>query len=230
MYRLDSLSTIKNYYRWILDEFKPFIGKRVLEVGAGIGTFTNLILESEEIERFFLLEPSQELMDKLKNTFNDNPKIDFIYLCAEDITGETIKSLDIDTVIFVNVLEHIKDDVDILRKFSENMKKGSRILIFSPAFHLLYSYIDSIAGHYRRYTKKSLQKRLAAAGLKIIHLQYFNFIGFFTWLIFIKFLCASDFSKKGLKLYDIVIPYLQIVERLIRPPIGQNVMAICEVV
>lgn len=228
MYRLDSLSTIKNYYTWILQEFEPFLGNRVLEVGAGIGTFSNILLSLEKVEKLFLLEPTQELMEVLKKTFGDNPKIVLISSPAEDISTEYVRDMDIDTVIFVNVLEHIRDDVDIMKKFSEGLKHGSRILTFSPAFQLLYGHIDATAGHYRRYTKKSIRQKLEDAGLKVVRLRYFNLLGFFSWLLFVRLLSADDFNEGGLKLYNSIIPFLQKMEKMIPPPIGQSVIAIGE--
>lgn len=229
MYRLDGLSTIKNYYNWILKEFEPFLGRRILEIGAGIGTFSNILLRLEKVEKLFLLEPSQELMEALKKTFSDNPKVVLISSQAEEITPEYISGMGIDTIIFVNVLEHIKDDVGILRKFSKGLKHGSRILTFSPAFQLLYGHIDATAGHYRRYTKKSIREKLEAAGLKVVHLRYFNLLGFFSWLLFIKFLKADDFNRGGLRLYDNIIPFLRKVEKIIPPPLGQSVIAIGQI-
>lgn len=229
MYRLDSLSTIKNYYSWILQEFQPFLGKRMLEVGAGIGTFTNFILSVKEVEKIFLLEPSRELMEHLKDTFKDNDKIEFVSSQAEDICPERIREMNIDTVVFVNVLEHIENDADVLRKFSAGLKPGSRILTFSPAFKLLYAHMDDTAGHYRRYTKKEIRQKLESSGLEVIYLRYFNILGFFSWFLFAKLLRANDFSKRGLKLYDSLIPFLQKMERSIPPPFGQSVIAIGEV-
>lgn len=229
MYRLDSLSTIKNYYSWILQEFQPFLGKRILEVGAGIGTFTNFILSVKEVEKIFLLEPTEELMEHLKDTFRDNNKIEIISSKAEDISSENIRDMNIDTVVFVNVLEHIEDDADLLKKFCAGLKPGSRILTFSPAFKLLYAHIDATAGHYRRYTKKEIRQKLESSGLEVIYIRYFNILGFFSWFLFAKLLRADDFSKRGLKLYDTIIPFLQKMEKLAPPPLGQSVIAIGEV-
>lgn len=229
MYRLDRLSTIKNYYSWILQEFQPFLGKRILEVGAGIGTFTKSILSVKEVEKIFLLEPAEELREHLKDNFRDNNKIEIISSQAEDMSPESIRDMNIDTVVFVNVLEHIENDADVLRKFSAGLKPGSQILTFSPAFKLLYAHIDATAGHYRRYTKKEIREKLEIAGLEVIHLRYFNLLGFFSWFLFAKLLKANDFSERGLKLYDSIIPFLQKMERLISPPFGQSVIAIGEV-
>ncbi len=228
-YRLDSLSTIKNYYTWILQEFEPFLGRRILEIGAGIGTFSDTILSLEKVEKLFLLEPTKELMNALEKTFSGNPKIVFIPSSVEDICPEHIRDMALDAVVFVNVLEHIGDDVNILKKFSKGMNPGSRILTFSPAFQLLYGHIDATAGHYRRYTKKSIKQKFEDAGLKVVCLRYFNLLGFFSWLLFVKVLGADDFNRGKLKLYNSIIPFLQKMEKMISPPIGQSVIAVGEI-
>lgn len=231
MYRLDSLAVMNNYYSWILEEFRPFIGKRVLEVGAGVGTFTKVYSGTKGIEKVYLLEPSQELFPQLKGTFEKDPRIECVCLKAEDLSVKMVKDMDVDTIIMVNVLEHIADDNGLLKRFAEGMsnRNGGRILLFCPAFQLLFSHIDATAGHYRRYTKKSLKQKMESSGLNLAHLHYFNFIGFFSWLLFAKFLAADDFNKNGLKLYNSLIPYMQRIENIIIPPLGQSVIAVGEI-
>lgn len=230
-YALDPLSEMENYYNWILKELEPYIGKRVLEVGAGIGTFTKVLLNLKSLEKIFLVEPSKELMGILKDSFADNSKTTgFICSAAEELEVAEIVDMNVDTAIFINVLEHILKDFEVLQKFSCAMKPGQKILTFSPAFKVLFSELDSNAGHYRRYSKKEIKKSLESAGFKVIYLRYFNFLGFFTWLVFVKLFKSNTFSKKGVKCYDALVPYLQQMETVFPPPLGQSVIAVGEVI
>lgn len=195
IFKLDSLSAMKNYYNCILQELSPFIGNRLLEVGAGIGTFTNALLGLENIQKIFLLEPSPVLFDEIKRKFNDDPRIEFICSRAEDIGSETLARINVDTIIFLNVLEHIKDDEGLLKRYSYGLKPGSRVLTFSPAFQILFGRLDASAGHYRRYSKNSIKQKLEAAGFDVVYLRYFNFVGFFRGFFLSSFYMPKVLTK-----------------------------------
>lgn len=228
MYRLDSLSLLDNYYNWIFQEFKPFFGRRILEVGAGVGTFTRTYAGMEGIEKIYLLEPYYELLNELQRTFEKDQRIDNIHSRAEDLTINQIRDMNVDTIIMVNVLEHIADDALLLKTFFDGLLPGGNVLLFCPAFQLLFSHIDATAGHHRRYTKKTISEKLEAAGFNVAYKRYFNFTGFFSWFLYAKLLKADDFNKKGLKVYNNLIPYMKWIEDILRPPLGQSVIVVGE--
>ncbi len=224
-YQLDTLESMNNYYDWIMDEFNPHIGTRVIEIGAGIGTISQRLLANKHIEHLWIIEPDDTYASILTDKFSGISNITIIISTVENISCEFVTSLNIDTVIMVNLLEHIYDDSALLDKLYHALPYNSKVLTFSPAFPLLYSKYDKLVGHYRRYTKKSINCIFKAAHFNTISVKYFNFLGFFTWLLFMKFLNHNTFGEKKLKIYNIIINILKFIEHKIPVPIGQSVIA-----
>lgn len=227
-YQLESLAQMNNYYGWVMDEFSPFIGRRVLEIGAGNGNFSRMLFAAEKVECLWLVEPEQEYYNFLVEKFTGLQNIVVLKLSAEELTMDLLASLQLDTIVMVNVLEHIDDDVELLHRCSQALVPGGRLLTFSPAFPILYSNYDRLVGHCRRYRKKDLEGKFIAAGFSINHLKYFNFFGFFAWLLLVRLFRAETFGTKKLKLYEKIIGILQYVEQRIEFPLGQSIVAIGE--
>lgn len=225
-YQLENLAQMNNYYRWILDEFSPYLGSRVLEIGAGSGTFSSMMLSTKAFEHLWLVEPDVELAEELKNKFADNPAVSVLNLAAEQLTKEQLAELRLDSIVMVNVLEHIEDDQGLLLRASAALSDKGFILTFSPAFSMLYSAYDKLVGHCRRYTKQELLTKFTRSNLTMIKLKYFNFIGFFAWLILIKIFRTQHFGNKRLRFFDAVLGKAQLMEQRVAPPIGQSVIAI----
>lgn len=227
-YQLESLAQMNNYYSWILDEFTPFIGQRVLEIGAGNGNFSRLLLTRETIEHLWLVEPDADLSTSLENRFAGKQSITVVKLSAEELTHAYLESLSLDTIIMVNVLEHIENDLDLLRMCEKALLPGGKLLTFSPAFPMLYSNYDRLVGHFRRYRKNDISSKFIEAGFKINCLKYFNILGFISWLILVRLLKSNTFGEVKLRIYEKIIVLLQIVEQRINPPFGQSIISIGE--
>ena len=143
------MSFAVNYHKWILSEFMPYIGNYVAEVGAGIGNFSRLLLKTDRINRLMAFEPSANMYPLLQKTLMNDKR-------AKAINGFFAQgeiSEYFDTVIYVNVLEHIEDDVSELVYVNNVLMRGGHLLIFVPALPWLYSNLDREIGHFRRYTK-----------------------------------------------------------------------------
>lgn len=225
-YQLESLARMDNYYRWILQEFEPYLGKRVLEIGAGSGTFSSMLLTAQVVERLWLVEPDAGLAEELTARFAGETKVTVLRLAAEELTVELLTGLQLDAIVMVNVLEHIEDDLALLRRCANTMQPGGRLLTFSPASSLLYSEYDRLVGHFRRYAKEELRARFASANFRIVQIKYFNFIGFFAWLILVRLLRVTTFGDQKLRLFDALLGKVQLLERRFPPPLGQSVIAI----
>lgn len=225
-YHLESLAQMNNYYGWVLDEFSPFIGRRVLEIGAGNGNFSRMLHASQNIECLWLVEPEEEYVNALVERFAGVKNLIVLHLSAEELTEELLASLQLDTIVMVNVLEHIELDVELLQRCAHALMPGGRVLTFSPAFPVLYSHYDRLVGHCRRYRKRDLKEKFSAAGLSISCLKYFNFLGFFAWLLLVKMFRSETFGERKLKLYEKMIGFLQYVEQRLESPVGQSIIAI----
>lgn len=225
-YQLESLARMDNYYCWILQEFMPYLGKRVLEIGAGSGTFSAMILTAQVVEHLWLVEPDEVLAEQLTLKFAGHDNVTVLKLPAEELTAQLLSGMRLDAIVMVNVLEHIEDDLDLLRRCAFALQHGGRLLTFSPAFPMLYSKYDHLVGHFRRYTKAELQNKFISANFRTVQLKYFNFIGFFAWLILVRMFKLTTFGDQKLKLFDIILGKAQLLERCFPPPVGQSVIAI----
>jgi hypothetical protein len=96
----------------------------------------------------------------------------------------------VDNIVAINIIEHIRNDKEFIRHSSSMLNKGGRLVIFAPAFPFLFSQIDKEAGHYRRYTKDDLSDLLKSNGLELLFLHYFNFVGFWGWML-------NKYTKSG---------------------------------
>src|SRR5258708_2978509 len=180
---LEAMLFAVNYHKWILDEFRPYLGKSIVEVGAGTGSFSEL-LNGESIERLTLVEPSA-MFDVLSNGIIDGGSIEinfeqalFAQIC------ETVAVRDEpDSIIYVNVLEHVEDDLAELKLIRETLVSRGRCFIFVPALMSLYGKFDERIGHFRRYSQREIEHKCEQMGFKILLSKYFDFAGVFPWWI-----------------------------------------------
>ena len=220
---LEAMSFAQNYHSWVVDEFSPFLGERVGEVGAGSGNFSSLLL-NEKITSLVAIEPSQEMYPLLVERFSTDERV----ACRQGIFADfyTEYTNYFDSIVYVNVLEHIKDDKQELRYMHQSLKNGGSVCIFVPALSWLYSDIDASVGHYRRYHKKQLRELVEGTGFEIVKIKYFDIVGIIPWLIFFK-IFKKKLTANDAILYDkIVVPVLRIVESLLPMPIGKNLIVI----
>lgn len=227
-YHLDDLTEMANYYNWIMALFTPYLGKHVLEIGAGTGTFSKLLASHPAVASLVLVEPDSRLNCELTREVAEDGRIMVVPAAMEELTPDMLASWRVDTIVMVNVLEHLEDDATVLKTLKDALPPGGKVLTFSPAFPLLFSKFDASAGHVRRYTKHTLYSTFQNAGLTVLEMRYFNLPGFFAWLILMRFLRSTRFGKGRLSLMNQAIPFIQWVERHCSPPLGQSIVAIAE--
>lgn len=227
---LEAMSFAVNYHRWILDEFRPFLGKRFVEVGAGTGSFSELLLD-EKPEEISIIEPS-EMFEHLKQNvaqFESDAKINLHQAIFADVRQEIASGSKPDSILYVNVLEHIEDDENELKMIYETLDTGGKCFIFVPALMSLYGEFDRKIGHFRRYAKKEIAEKCAAVGFRVVKLKYFDFAGVFPWYVKYKMLKSDSLEAGAVALYDkIAVPLVSKIENLLPAPIGKNILLIVE--
>lgn len=229
---LEAMAGASNYHRWILEVFKPFLGRYLVEVGAGLGSFSGMILKQHSCERLALVEPSQDMYEHLvANTrgLNSATRID-TYNGTFVQSAPAIKSeSNPDSIIYVNVLEHIADDVLELETIRDTLSVAGHVFLFVPAFSWLYGAFDERVGHFRRYTKPELEGKLRNAGFKVILSNYFDFAGIAPWWLKYCLLKSAAMEPAGVRLYDrFIVPATRRLESIISPPLGKNVIAVAQ--
>ena len=220
---LETMSFAQNYHAWIRDIFKPFLGDKVAEVGAGSGNFSSLLLQSD-IKELVAVEPSQEMYPLLKKRLEGDLRVVTRQALFKDICGEYKNQFD--AIVYVNVLEHVKDHEQELLYIHDALREGGYACIFVPALQGLYSPLDKEIGHYRRYSKGEVRQLLEAAGFEVVKLTYFDIVGIVPWFIFMKVL-KKKLQGGDVAIYDkAVIPVMRAIETHTWLPVGKNVLAV----
>lgn len=228
---LEVMSFAENYHRWILQVFKPFLGERVVEVGAGTGSFSELVLE-HNITSLTLVEPSirmHQILSERINQTDSRMAIETYNSVFAKVAGQIKLKQRPDSIIYVNVMEHIADDMAELRAVYETLERDGRLFIFVPALQWLFGGFDKQIGHFRRYSRTELEEKCTRAGFKILKSVYFDFAGIVPWGIKYRLLKSNTLEVRSVKFYDrFVVPAARTIESLIEPPIGKSVLLIAE--
>jgi len=222
------MSFAVNYHRWILDEFRPYLGNHFVEVGAGTGSFTELLLEQRP-RTLSAIEPSGMYTFLVENIakFQTDSKVKAYQAIFTQVASKIKETDTPDSIIYVNVLEHIEDDARELAAVYETLALKGRIFVFVPALPALYGNFDREVGHFRRYVKPELEKKCREAGFKILKSSYFDIAGIVPWWIKYQVLKASKLDQGSIRLYDkFAVPITRAIESAITPPIGKNILLI----
>jgi SAM-dependent methyltransferase len=220
---LHALAEAENYYRWVIRQFAPFMGKRVIEVGAGIGTFARTLLNHVPVSELVLVEPSDNLLPLLQRRFAQDTRVAIIHGYFQPVVTPAAA----DSIVLVNVLEHIAEDQAFLDDAHAALIPGGTLLLLVPALPQIYGSLDQAFGHYRRYTKPSLASKLQDAGFGIIRLAYVNLLGIAGWFLTSRVLRRTTLKPRYVRWYDRwVIPWLSRLEGRWEPPCGQSLIVI----
>ena len=209
----------------MFDRLRRWVGRRVLEIGSGIGNLSAFLAEAH-CERLVLTDTREEYLDRLRTRFAKHPNVAVarLYLPAElgALAGQQF-----DTIICLNVLEHVDDDTASLRAIRRMLAPAGRLILLVPALPALYGTIDKALGHHRRYKRASLTALMEATGFKVAHLEYFNLAGVPGWWFAGRVLRRHTIPAASLKLYDALVPLFRL-ERLFPWRVGQSLIAIGE--
>lgn len=227
---LEAMSFAVNYHKWILDEFRPFLGENFVEVGAGTGSFSELLLENNP-KTLTIIEPSEmyEYLEQNVSQIKTETKIKLHQAIFAEVYNQIAVEQNPDTIIYVNVLEHIEDDEAELAMIYKTLDTGGKCFIFVPALMSLYGKFDRKIGHFRRYTKKEIEEKFITAGFKIVKSKYFDLAGILPWFVKYKILKSESLESGAVTLYDkIVVPITNKFETFLPIPIGKNLLIIGE--
>ena len=229
---LEAMDCAYNYHRWILGIFKPFLGQHLVEVGAGLGSFSQLILAQHHCQTLALVEPSPDMYEELvanARRLSTTTQIDTYHATFPEVAPLIKSKATPDSIIYVNVLEHIAEDEVELETIRSTLADGGRAFLFVPALPWLYGAFDERVGHLRRYRKQDLEEKLRRTGFKTLVSTYFDLPGVAPWWLKYRLLKSTAMEPGGVKLYDrFIVPAARRLESIISPPIGKNVIVVAE--
>jgi SAM-dependent methyltransferase len=218
---LRSMEGARRYNDWLFSRCAPHIGRRVLDVGAGIGTFTALVAESAPV---LALEPDPAFARHLTTRFAGDSNVTVFQGSASDLSPGAIGKA-FDTIVCLNVLEHIPNDTAALEHFRRLLSPGGWFLLLVPAHPFLFGSLDRAMGHERRYRKDGLRELLERAGFEIETLRPVNPLGAVGWFVSARILKRTQIPDVPLRVYDGLVPLVRTLDR-IRLPVGLSLWAV----
>jgi SAM-dependent methyltransferase len=221
---LNIMKGATRYRRWLFNQVKAWAGQRILEVGAGIGNYTEFLIDREKV---VCLEIHPEAFTYLKERFSD---VSNVLVIQGDVADPTIRSLEthqFDAAMCFNVLEHVEDDVLALRNIWHTLEPGGRLLLIVPAVPEIMGSVDRSLGHHRRYSRATLRAAIDASGFQLEKLHYMNSLGLLGWLLNNRIVRRQEESPAQISFYSrFIVPWLSTLETLVHPPIGLSLVCI----
>jgi SAM-dependent methyltransferase len=211
--------------KWLVDNFRPYLRGRILEIGIGHGQYSKLL---SEYGVYTGIDHDAASVLEAKMAFPD-----LTFAICDVLDREQLRSLaptGVEAMISINVLEHIPDDEAAIANLISILSPGGHLLISVPALSILYNDLDRLAGHYRRYSTARFQKIFSSRPVDIVRLCYFNPIGGIGWW-------ANSLKRHGslndrsvndqIRFFDqYVVPVSRALDPLFRPFFGQSVTCI----
>lgn len=212
------------YNTWLFKQCKPFLGKKVMEVGAGVGNITKFLLDHNTV---VATDIAEEYVNELRTKFAhfSNVKVDKLDLTQTASVDKLRAVTDVDTILSMNMLEHIEQDTLALENMFRILPSDGRLVLLVPAGQWLYSDLDRNLEHYRRYDKSSLTKQLQTVGFKVEHSTHLNALGAIGWFFNGRLLRRQLIPSRQVRLFDFVV-FLLGMERWIHPPFGLSLLLI----
>jgi SAM-dependent methyltransferase len=219
---LHSLERAQKFNRWMADAIASYVGARVLEIGAGIGNITQWLVPRD---LYVASDINPHYLDYLRNLSLGKP-----YLTVDRIDLEDPRCFEpwagtFDTVVCLNVLEHVRDPLLALRNMHSALVPGGRVVLYVPQGQRRYSSLDEVLGHRCRYEREGLAEELRSTGFTIEVLQDFNHFGVPGWWLNGKILKRRHFSRAQLKVFNMAVPVIRRIDPLI-PGKGLGVIAV----
>ena len=214
------------YLRWQLEQVEPFLGSRLLEVGCGVGGILSQLTPRDFVMG---IDIEEEEVDFARRRFAGKTGFEFALMDIAALSNEdraTLKSHEFDTVLCINVLEHIKDDAGAVEAMADVLVPGGALAILVPAHPGLYGHYDEMDGHFRRYTKSGLRDVLVRSGLAVERLHRFNLVGAAGWWVQYRLLRRKIHQQGHFKVLQAVLPALKAVESRVKPPFGLSLVAV----
>jgi 2-polyprenyl-3-methyl-5-hydroxy-6-metoxy-1,4-benzoquinol methylase len=215
---LDHLGQADRFSGWVAGEIAPYLGRAILEIGCGTGTFTRLMAPAAD--RLLAIDIDAQFVRTARKAVAAFPAVK---VERADVTKSALPQ-DFDTVVMLDVLEHIEDDVAMLKRLRACLAPGGRIVVKVPAIPSLHGPMDDAIGHFRRYDSETLRAALEAAGFEMIACRPFNMLAILGWWLNGKVLGRTVPPGEQVRLFDRLVPLLRAVERLIGPPFGLSLI------
>lgn len=219
----ESRLLIDRFDDWLFDEFRLYMGRRVVEIGCGLGNHFYHLLDRDLLLGFDISEQS---VCQVRESFSGHPNVRVECASITDPAVLSLVDLNLDTALSVNVFEHIECDRLALSNTFELLQPGGHLILVVPAHQAIYGPMDRSIGHYRRYNKSMLASRMRDAGFEMLHAKYINMVGAAGWFVNGCLLRRRVPPRAQLRLLNSIIPAVRAIESVVSPPFGVSILAV----
>ena len=219
---LSELESATRFSEWMYETIEPFLGDRIIEIGSGIG---NISRQMPVRDRLTLSDYSLSHRERLRESFRGVDNVDVVEI---DLTvDDCFRSLEgqYDSVVCLNVLEHIEDDRSALRRMGTLLGPGGRVIVLVPQYVFLMSEMDRLLGHYRRYSHTELKSKFEEVDLRVEGVKNFNALGIPGWYVNNTLLKGTSLGANKVRLFDSCVPFMRVMERVVPLP-GLSVIGV----
>ena len=221
---LARMAGLSEYNHWLHRRFETYLGQRILEVGSGIGNQTRYFAHHErvvasDIDPFYT--------ETLRKTFADRPnvRVASFRFPLDEAAHDDLNRERIDSIVCLNVLEHIENDRSTLRDFARVLQPNGHLALLVPSMPSLYGTLDKYLHHFRRYDKEPLRALLQDCGFEVEDIRYVNRVAVFGWWLSSRVLRRKVLPKEQLAVFKLMMPLLKAEEK--RPPsFGLSLLAL----
>jgi SAM-dependent methyltransferase len=216
---LEALTAAPRFNAWMAETIRPYMGRTVLELGAGIGNLTRLLIAKRK--RYIATDIDVEHLERLSSRFSYRPGFE-TRVCdlAKPGDFEEVKA-GVDTVVCLNVLEHVEDDATGLANIHGALETGGRAIILVPHDQRIFGTLDTALGHYRRYSHEELRQKMQRAGFEVEQIIEFNRISRYPWWFSGRVLKREALSAGQMRMFDRFVWLWRRIDRMLPwPPVS----------
>ncbi len=221
---LERFSKVDAYSLWQYRAVERYLGQRVMEIGSGIGNISRHLLGRE---RVLLTDVSEHYLGALEKSFSSRPEV---RIGRFDLSSGEPSYHDekIDSIVCMNVLEHVENDMASLKNLHDTLVPGGRLMLLVPAHQFLFNSLDKALGHFRRYNKQNLTEKLAKTGFKTETIFYFNRLATLGWWWNGNVLKKTLLPSGQLGLFGKLVPFISKLDNWSHLPFGISVIAVAQ--
>jgi 2-polyprenyl-3-methyl-5-hydroxy-6-metoxy-1,4-benzoquinol methylase len=207
---LDALERAPRFNRWMYDTIHKHLGTRIAELGAGRGNLSKFLKQGANV---LVTDNREAYLEELREKWGHLPNVRVARLDLLNASDyEVLTSFKVDTVVCLNVLEHIEDDISVLQRLYRAVPPGCRVVFLVPFNPKLYSRFDREIGHFRRYSRAELEEKMRAVGLNVECQFYFNKAGVIAWWVGNTLFKQRTITSLQLKIYNFLTPVFRVLD------------------
>jgi len=213
---LRQMAQARRFNRWMADRITPFLGREVLEIGAGIGNLTALL--SAGRARYLATDSDEQQLRELQTRLSHRPEIETALCDAADAKDFFALRNCFDTVVCLNVLEHISDDGKALANIYSALRAQGKAIVLVPQGAAAFGSLDEVLLHKKRYSERELRAKITFAGFRLQTILPFNRATYPGWILNARILRRRTLSATQLRLFDLSVPLWRRIDRFLPWP------------